>query len=133
MSAMRTGGADARLSGGTSGSNSNLAVIASQPTLYSECRGGPDAQAHIPARRAGGRYRRVERRAGPDAAHSGRQADGCAEEGDRGIQGGAVRRYLGSVRAAPAQSRGDEPRACDGRLSEVQELAAAAPERVRDS
>ena len=42
-------------------------------------------------------------------------------------------RHLGAVRAAAAQPRSDEPRPRDGRLPAVQELAAAAVERVRDS
>ena len=53
------------------------------------------------------------------------------KQADRGIQGGAIGGHLRTVHPAAAQPGGDEPRARDGRLPALQELAAAAAERVR--
>src|SRR5262249_31071385 len=53
-------------------------------------------------------------RAGSPAADSREPADGGAEASDRGIHRGAKNRHLRSVRAAAAQSRGDESRTRDG-------------------
>ena len=73
-------------------------------------------------------------RAGSHAADSRR--DSMTEAQKKAVAEFARRaqdRHLRSVRADAAQSRGDEPRARDGRLPALQQRAAAAPERVRDS